>query len=293
MGAVAEQAARADEVPVASGNAQLLADADRPGGYLLIVDRIRQSYVDLDDPGYLDFEYLQDIAAIVDALPAGRLEVTHVGGGALTFARYVAYRRPGSSQIVLEPDQELIDLVRRRLPLPKRSGIRIRPLPGRPGVAALGAGSADVVVLDAFLGGRVPADLTTREFLADVRRVLRPRGVFLANVADGPPLTYLRRLLAGLRAEFGSALAMADSAVLRGRRYGNVVVAAGQLPQPAIRRAAAAAPFPRRVLAGSDLVAFVANAHPFTDADADRSPPPPDAAWRVEDLDWPGDDVKQ
>ena len=127
-----------DEILVRLGRAQLLADADRPNAFLLVVDRIRQSYVDLDDPTYLDFPYLQNFAMIVDALPAGRMAITHIGGGAMAFARYLSVTRPGSSQLVLEPDGPLTDLVRERLPLPRRSGIRVRPEFGRPGVEALG-----------------------------------------------------------------------------------------------------------------------------------------------------------
>src|ERR1700722_9784585 len=163
-----------DEIQVGSGRAQLLADADRPGGFLLVVDRIRQSYVDLDDPTYLDFEYLRDLADVVDALRAGALAVTHIGGGGCTFPRYVFATRPGSTQVVFEPDVELVAVVRDRLPLPRRSGIRIRPLGGVEGMRGLRESSADVVVLDAFLGGRVPAELTTTQFITDIRRVLRP-----------------------------------------------------------------------------------------------------------------------
>src|SRR3954447_8149729 len=110
------------------GAAELLADADRPGGWLLLVDRIRQSYVDLDDPTYLDFEYVQSFADVLDALPGGRLAVTHVGGGACTLARYVGVTRPGSPQLVLEPDAELTALVRARLPFPRNARIRVRPV---------------------------------------------------------------------------------------------------------------------------------------------------------------------
>ncbi|HKC27207.1 MAG TPA: fused MFS/spermidine synthase [Jatrophihabitans sp.] len=257
---------------------ELLADVERPGGWLLTVDRIRQSYVDVEDPTYLDFEYIQAFADVVDALPAGPLAVTHVGGGGCTFARYIAATRPGSPQIVLEPDTALTELVRAWLPLPPRSKIRIRPVDGRRGVAALRDGSADVVVLDAFHGGRVPPELTTQEFVADVARVLRPDGVFLANTADGPPLTYSRRLVAAVRASLPETLVMADAAVLKGRRFGNVVVAAarGRLPREEIRRAAAGAPFPRSVLAG-----FGRNAVPLSDAKPMRSPEPPDEIWRV------------
>lgn len=261
------------------GAVEVLADADRPGGWLLTVDRIRQSYVDLEDPTYLDFEYIQAFADVLDALPSGRLAVTHVGGGACTFARYVAATRPGSPQIVLEPDTALTELVRARLPLPARSNIRIRAVDGRAGVAALRDASADVVVLDAFHGGRVPADLTTREFWADVARVLQPAGVLLANIADGPPLQYSKRAVAAVRTALPQVLVMGEPAVLKGRRFGNVVVVASRtaLPAQAIRRASAAAALPRSV-----STVYGRDARPLGDADAMRSPQPPDEIWRAD-----------
>ena len=260
-----------------SGEVEILADADRPGGFVLLVDRIRQSYVDLDDPTYLDFEYMQAIADVLDALPAGRLRVTHVGGGAGTLARYVAVTRPGSPQIVLEPDPTLTAYVRERLPFPRHARIRIRATDGRSGVAALGDASADVVILDAFAGGRVPGELTTAEFLADVDRVLADGGVFLANVADGYPLTYIHRLMATLRAQFASALLVTDAALLKGRRYANVAFAAGsRLPVDDIRRSVARSAFPRVV-----RTSLPGSARPLTDADPMRSPAPPEDSWRI------------
>src|SRR5580765_5842786 len=121
---------------ISSGHAELLADHDRPGGWLLLVDRVRQSYVDLNDPTYLDLEYIQHFACVVDALPDGPLAVTHIGGGALCFPRYIAATRPGSPQIVFEPDEQLTALVRQRLPLSRNARVRIRPQLGREGIAA-------------------------------------------------------------------------------------------------------------------------------------------------------------
>lgn len=282
-----------DEDESASGAIEFLADEDRPGGWLLLIDRIRQSYVDLDDPTYLDFEYVQSFADVLDALPPGPLAVTHVGGGACTLARYVAATRPGSSQIVLEPDAGLAEQVRARLPFARGVKVRIRPIGGRAGLAALPDGGADVVVLDAFAGGRVPSELTVREFVTDVARVLAPAGLLLVNVADGPaagrgaaggpPLTFSRRLAATLRTEFANVLLRADPAVLKGRRFGNVVLAGSraELPVAAIARATAAAMFPNQVVTGPELTRFIAGAAPLTDADPMRSPSPPDELWRV------------
>jgi hypothetical protein len=113
------------------GAAELLADLDRPSGWVLLIDRVRQSYVDLDDPTYLDFEYMRCLADVLDALDPGPLAVTHIGGGALTLARYIAATRRGSSQIVLEPDAAMTELVRSRLPLPRGERIKVRPVGAR------------------------------------------------------------------------------------------------------------------------------------------------------------------
>jgi spermidine synthase len=149
----------------------------------------------------------------------------------------------------------------------------------------LATASADVVVLDAFDGGHIPAELTTREFLTDVARVLRPDGVLLSNVADGPPLDYLRRALATADAAFGAVAVVADPALFKRRRFGNFVIAAGPTPQALpvveIEQAAARAPWPRRVLHSSELTRLVAGAAPISDADAQDSPEPPDEFWRV------------
>jgi hypothetical protein len=269
--------------PVSGAEIELLADADRPGGWLLLIDRIRQSYVDLDDPLYLDFEYVQSFADVADALPPGPLAVTHVGGGACTFVRYLAATRPGSSQVVLEPDTAVTELVRARLPFARGTRVRIRPVGGREGVAALRSASADLLVLDAFHGGRVPPELTTTEFFADAARVLRPDGVVLVNVADGPPVQYARRIVATLHSVLPEILLRADPAVLKARRFGNVVIAAGRtgLPAAEVARVAAGAMFPQRVLTGAALRTFVAGASPLTDAEPMRSPAPPDEFWRV------------
>ena len=100
--------------------------------------------------------------------------------------------------------------MRRKLPFARSVQVRIRPVDGRTGVARLAADSADVVVLDAFAGGRVPAELGTSEFAADVARVLRPGGMLMANVGDGGRLTYTRRFVSALRRYLPHALVVTD-----------------------------------------------------------------------------------
>jgi spermidine synthase len=63
--------------------------------------------------------------------------------------------------------------------------------------------SADLVVGDAFGGVAVPWHLTTVEFARDIRRVLRPDGLYLLNVIDYDPLKLVRAEGATLRQVFG------------------------------------------------------------------------------------------
>ncbi|RBY78194.1 spermine synthase [Geodermatophilus sp. TF02-6] len=269
--------------PVDGGVAELLGDADRDGSWVLLVDGTPQSHVDLADPSHLEFEYVRRMGHALDlAAEEGRpVDAVHLGGGALTLPRYVAVTRPGSRQRVVEIDQPLTDLVRAHLPLPRGARIRVRAADARAGLAALPPASADVVVSDVFAGARTPAHLTSVEYAREARRVLRPGGVLLANVADGPPLRFARAQVATLRAVFAHVCLVAEPGTLRGRRFGNLVAVASdaELPVAALVRRCAADPVPSRVVEGTDLDRFVGRALPVHDADAVASPEPPEGVF--------------
>lgn len=194
------------------------------------MDDMQQSAVDLDDPTRLVFDYVRRIGDVVDAMPAGPLRVLHVGGAAMTLPRYVAATRPRSGQVVLEPSQAVIDEVRVQAPLSPRSGIKVRPVDGQTGIVAVRDASQDLVILDAFDGGVVPESLTAAPFVSEVRRVLAPGGVFVANLVDQPPYPRVRPFVARVR-ELGTVAVGAEPATLKGRRPGNLIVAAGGVPR--------------------------------------------------------------
>jgi MFS family permease len=168
--------------------ADVQVDPDRPSGRVLVLDDVRNSYVDLDDPRYLDFAYARWMAPAL-----GRAsDAVFIGGGGFTLPRYLAAVRPGSHSRVLEVDPELVDLARERLGLRDVPGMRVRTGDARVTLRDERSESADLVVGDAFGGRVVPWHLTTREFLDDVRRVLRPGGVYAINVIDYGPLRLVR-----------------------------------------------------------------------------------------------------
>ncbi len=254
-----------------------------------MLDGSPQSHVHPGDPGLLVFEYVAHLALLVDAagpLAPAPLAVTHVGGAAMTLARWVEHTRPGSPQIVMEPDAALTEIVRRELPLPRRHRIRVRPVDGLTGTAALADASADIVVVDAFDRGQVPPELTTVEYLADVARVLRGSGVALLNLADEPGLRYVARVVASLAATgaLGEVALVATQEVLKGRRFGNVVLAASATPLDiaAIAAQVARAPFPTGLRRGADVERMALSARPLAGLDRSPSPPPPaPGRWRV------------
>ena len=275
---------------VDSGLAELVPDLSRPGSWMLFLDGAPQSQVDLSDPAYLEFEYVRRLGHILDlAAPPGEpLRVLHLGGGGLTLPRYVAATRPGSSQLVAETDEALVALVRRHLPLPpagrSRDGrggrIRVRIDDARHVLDTARPAQFDVVISDVFAGARTPPHLLTVDSTRAAARALRPGGLYALNLADRAPLGYARQQVSTIQAVFPHCCLIAEPAVLRGRRFGNLVLAAGRrdLPMDGLRRAAAGDPFPARVLAGADLVKFAAGARPATDATANASPDvPPDA----------------
>ena len=276
------------------GAVELVGDPDRYAAWTLVVGGFPQSHVDLDDPRYLEFEYVRRLGHLADlaAAPGEPLRVLHLGGGGLTLARYIAATRPASRQLAVDCDSALVDLVRRRLPLDQpgrrasRSAagrIRIQVADARAVLEQAEAGSFDLVIADLFAGGRTPAHLTSAEFTAAAARALAAPGVYAVNIGDGPPLAHARARVATVRSLFAHACLIAEPGVLRGRRFGNLVLAASrhELPVAGLVRRAAADPFAGRVVHGSELDRFAAGARPITDADAAPSPAPPADLFRT------------
>ena len=263
--------------------ARLAPNRGTKGGSSLIVDGTTQSHVNPADPTDLQLVYVRMLAGFVDELfPAGRaISVLHLGGGALTVPRYIAATRPGSRQLVLEPDAGLIQLVRDQLALKSVRGLKVRITDGASGLAALPGGADDLVVLDAFTGAHMPPELATVEFAEQAARVLRHGGVYLINCSDGGRLTFVRHLIATVRTVFGFALLLAEPGILRGRRHGNLIVAASAEPlnDAALTRRAAGGLTQARCVHGTDLDRFAAGAAPLRHGDEIPISEPPRSLW--------------
>jgi len=263
------------------GGVAEIAPSEFTSGFELIVDGTPQSHVDLDDPTHLHFEYIVRMGAVIDQLgrPHAPLSAVHLGAGALTIPRYIDATRPGSRQQVIELEAPLVALVREHLPLPRGAAIRMRIGDAREGVTRLPpalSGHCDLVVSDVFSGAQTPAHLTSVEFYRELAGLLAPTGVLLVNVADGPGLAFARRQVATVATVFPEVAVLADTQVLKGRRFGNLVLAASATPLPTewLPRLLAAGPHPAKIAQGDEVAAFVRGAAIVTDADAVASPRP-------------------
>ncbi|HEU5035249.1 MAG TPA: fused MFS/spermidine synthase [Mycobacteriales bacterium] len=257
---------------------ELLRDLDRANGWVLLVDGVEQSYVDVADARHLEFEYMQHFAVVIDAMLVAPdpVAAVHLGGGALTMPRWLAATRPDSEQVVVEGSPEVLAATRSLPAVPDCDVVVADVLPA---LASLPPGGADLVVWDLYDGPRAVTSALTVEAVQAMRRLLRPpSGLLTLNVSDAAPFEVVRPVLAALRACFRDVVLLAEPATLRGRRSGNCVLAAcvaGQFPGPVLLRAAAGAPTRARVVAGDELDTFIADARPAT---AQAPLPPPDEA---------------
>lgn len=214
--------------------ASVRADDTTTEGRVLVLDRLRHSYVDTSDPTYLDFAYVRAIAAGIDAVfrPSEPLEVLHIGAGGMTLPRYLAATRPGTTGTVLEIDAGVVDLVRREIG-PEPPGVDVLVADARVALDDQPADSYDVVVGDAFGSVAVPWHLATRQTVEQVERVLAPTGLYALNVIDQPPLELLRAQVATLEAVFPHVVLVAKPSTRSGDEGGNAVLLASSAPLPA------------------------------------------------------------
>ena len=250
--------------------ASVVSDPEREGGRTLVLDGLRHSYVDLDDPAHLEFAYTRRIADVLATRRAGELDVLHLGGGGFSVPRHLAAVRPGSRSTVLEVDPKIPEIGRARLGLVTGADLSVRIGDARTLITEQPSGAYDVVVGDAFGSLAVPWHLTTAEMVAEVRRVLRPGGVYVLNVIDFPPLDLARAETATLLAAFDDVALMALPEVLAGEDGGNLVLVASDRPLPvaALAALAAARGEPSSVIGRDAVEQFAGDAQVLTDDDA-------------------------
>jgi hypothetical protein len=243
----------------AGAHAEIDGDAFNDGAFILSIGGAQQSHVDLANPGNVFYEYLRRIANVLDVFkPAEEpIRVLHLGAGALTLARYVQATRPGSRQVAVERERELLAFVVEHLPLPPGTDCTLLVEDARDTLAACPEGSFDAVVLDVFSGADGATELATPEVYGLLTRAAAPGGVVLVNVGDDPPLAFAREQARLLRDTGYDVAALGETGMFTGQHAGNIVLVAASGWDPAWAAALiAAGPHPAAVLTASDYDDF-------------------------------------
>ncbi|MEW9872054.1 spermidine synthase [Arthrobacter sp. HS15c] len=256
-----------------TGDCELIADQDNSNGWLLRINGVMSSHIDLADPLFLDFEYMRWMAALIESrwpVASGkggaqpepyRLRGLHLGGGACSLARYFHAAYPDARQVVVELDGKLAEYVRGWFDLPKAPLLRIRVGEAREVTETLTPDTRDFIIRDVFAGSLTPRPLTTAEFNSHIRRVLAPGGIYVVNSGDAPDLKNAREDAATIAAAFEHTVIIADPAMLKGRRYGNMVMAGSDAPldgDPQLARRLLGGAVPAHIWNDAQVRAFAA-----------------------------------
>ncbi|GAB3708706.1 spermidine synthase [Corynebacterium nasicanis] len=260
---------------ISTGTAELVPDTFLPDAWTLMINGVPSSHVQIGRPDVLEFEYMRWIAAIVEQQTAARfdpatLRVTHLGGAACSLARYFAHLWPQSRHTVVELDAKLAGYVRDWFDIPRAPTVKIRV--GEAGEVTRGfyPCSREIIIRDVFSGNRTPLDLTTPEFFRAVHSALTPGGLYVSNCGDYSSLLGSKTELAGMTQVFRHVAVIADPPMLKGRRYGNMILIGSdtELPAEGSREAAQLA----RVLLGGAVPAQYKDER-WTRALIDATPP--------------------
>ena len=262
------------QYPIDTGLAEIEADPYGANRYILKVNGVPSSHVDLDDPTYLDFEYMRWMQPVFEVgFPAqdfdGRarkLRVLHLGGGGCSMARWVAASYENARQVVVELDGKLAELVRTSFEVPRAPLVRLRVGDAGQVLPTLSDDSRDVIIRDVFAGNTTPHELTTVAYAQHAQRVLDTGGVYLINCGDTADLAGAKAEAATLASVFEHVAMVADPPMLKGRRYGNIVFIASDSPLalgPVFERSLRTAPLPANLVSGAAVTKFIGGAEPI------------------------------
>lgn len=247
--------------------ARVVVDPLRPSGRTLQMDTLFHSYVDIENPAYLEFSYTRSFASVIDASKTGAVDALHIGGGGFSIPKYLDFTRPGSDNLVLEIDPGVVELDVKSLGLELGKGIEASIGDGRVALRDQADASRDLVVEDAFGGLSVPWHLTTLEAAEQIRRILRPDGIYLVNVIDFAPLLFARAEAATLAEAFPHVALISRPDVLAGRSGDNLVMVGSESPLPvgAIRAELAKRAPEFTLIEGQEYDKFAGDARVLTD----------------------------
>jgi spermidine synthase len=183
----------------------LVMDDDRTNTRLLRFNNYAQSIIDRKPP-HESNTYTNSFQLARIFRPKLKRVLVIGGGGAVGPRKFVT-EDPNVIVDLVEIDPVVVEVSRAYFYLPLDNRLRVYTEDGRDFVRRI-KDRYDVVILDAFtIGGQIPFHLTTQEFMQEIRALLVPGGIFLANITcalEGPKSQIFR-------AEYKTAASVFDS----------------------------------------------------------------------------------
>ncbi|MGB4549478.1 MAG: fused MFS/spermidine synthase [Syntrophales bacterium] len=155
--------------------------------HAMILDNLVHSLNDLEDPRYLDYPYIRIYEEVVHWQEGKRrdLKALFIGGGAYTFPRYMEAEYPRAEIDVVEIDPEITKVTYDCMGLSRDSKIRSFNEDGRWFVMNRKEKEKyDFIFGDAFNDLSIPYHLTTKEFARQLKSIMKPDGLLVANLID-------------------------------------------------------------------------------------------------------------
>jgi spermidine synthase len=173
---------------------QIEEETDPPNTRSMSLDHLVHSYIVMNDPTNLQYDYEKLYASITKAALGNkpRPSAFFIGGGGYVFPRYLLAKWPASYIEIAEIDPRVTDAAYRAFALSRALPLHIYNLDARNHVDDLlrrkqrgePAPSFDLIYGDAFNHYSVPYHLTTLEFNLKLRQLMSPDGVYVINVID-------------------------------------------------------------------------------------------------------------
>ncbi len=141
-----------------------------------------QTCMDLSDPRRLVFHYARmSFAGLLLNPDPKNILVAGLGGGTIPVALNELF--PEAQIEVLEIDRAVVKVAREFFNFEENDNMQVHVVDARVFIkrAGLQGRKYDFIMLDAFTGEYIPEHLLTREFLEEVRQILTPDGVLVAN----------------------------------------------------------------------------------------------------------------
>jgi spermidine synthase len=153
----------------------------------LVLDHLIHSYNDLKDPFHLEYEYERIYEEVVrwQAGKRNSLNALFLGGGGYTLPRLIDARYPHADIDVVEIDPEVTRVGLEYLGVSQAKHIRSFNEDARWFIMnSKQKGKYDFVFGDAFNDLSIPYHLTTKEFALQLKSLMKPDGLLMANVID-------------------------------------------------------------------------------------------------------------